>query len=79
MNDKNLISLADRPIEERRRIARMGGIASGVSRRKRASWRRSFRAQMIRENLKDDIEAYVEDFDIDLDSALDDLFGDFDF
>lgn len=34
-NEKNLISLADRTTREQREIAREGGIASGVSRRRR--------------------------------------------
>lgn len=34
-NEKNLISLADRTTSEQREIAREGGIASGVSRRRR--------------------------------------------
>lgn len=35
MNESNLISLADRTTEEQRKIARMGGVASGESRRQR--------------------------------------------
>ncbi len=35
MNESNLVSLADRTTEEQRKIAKMGGIASGESRRKR--------------------------------------------
>ena len=35
----NLVSLADRTTEERREIARAGGIASGEARRRKRSWR----------------------------------------
>lgn len=34
-NEHNLVSLADRPKEERIEIARKGGIASGVERRRK--------------------------------------------
>lgn len=34
INKQNLISLADRTTEEQRQIARAGGVASGVARRK---------------------------------------------
>lgn len=33
-NGKNGIPLGDRPVEERKKIARMGGIASGVAKRR---------------------------------------------
>ena len=36
-NQENLVSLADRTTEEQREIARKGGIASGVSRREKAT------------------------------------------
>ena len=36
-NEENLISLADRTTEEQREIARLGGIASGEARRKKAT------------------------------------------
>lgn len=36
MNDKNLVSMAERTPEERRELARKGGIASGKARRKKA-------------------------------------------
>lgn len=39
MNEENLISLADRTTEEQRKIAKMGGIASGESRRKRKAFK----------------------------------------
>lgn len=42
MNNENLVSLADRPAEERRSIASMGGIASGESRRKRKAFAEAF-------------------------------------
>lgn len=42
MNNENLRSLADRPAEERRAIASMGGIASGESRRERKALREAF-------------------------------------
>ena len=35
----NLVSLADRTTEERREIARAGGIASGEARRRKRTWR----------------------------------------
>jgi hypothetical protein len=39
MNNDNLVSLADRTTDERREIARAGGIASGESRRRRKTIR----------------------------------------
>lgn len=39
MNEKNLVSLADRTTEERREIAIKGGIASGEARRARKTFR----------------------------------------
>lgn len=42
MNNENLRSLADRPAEERRSIASMGGIASGEARRERKALREAF-------------------------------------
>lgn len=42
MNNENLRSLADRPAEERRNIASMGGIASGEARRERKALREAF-------------------------------------
>lgn len=41
MNNENLVNLADRPAEERRSIASMGGIASGQSRRERKAIRQA--------------------------------------
>ena len=38
-NEHNLVSLADRPKEERIEIARKGGIASGVERRRKRDLR----------------------------------------
>lgn len=38
-NPQNLVSLADRTTEERREIARAGGIASGEARRRKRTWR----------------------------------------
>lgn len=49
MNDENLISLADRTTEEQREIARMGGIASGHSRRERKKMREYLEAAMVME------------------------------
>lgn len=37
MNEKNLISIAERTTSEQREIARAGGIASGIARRKKKS------------------------------------------
>lgn len=42
MNNENLRNLADRPAEERRSIASMGGIASGEARRERKALREAF-------------------------------------
>lgn len=39
MNEKNLVSLADRTTEERREIAIKGGIASGEARRARKTFK----------------------------------------
>lgn len=39
MNEKNLVSLADRTTDEVREIARKGGIASGEARRARKTFR----------------------------------------
>lgn len=41
MNNENLRSLADRPADERRSIASMGGIASGEARRERKAIRQA--------------------------------------
>lgn len=38
-NDENLVSLADRTTEEQREIATLGGIASGITRRKKKAMR----------------------------------------
>lgn len=40
-NEKNLISLKDRTEEEKREIARMGGIASGEARKERATMKKT--------------------------------------
>lgn len=42
-NEQNLISLGDRTTEEKREIAIMGGIASGQSRKKNASIKKSLK------------------------------------
>ena len=42
MNNENLVSLADRPAEERKVIASLGGIASGEARRERKALREAF-------------------------------------
>lgn len=38
-SDENLVNLADRPPEERKKIARSGGRKSGEVRRKKREWR----------------------------------------
>lgn len=40
-NEQNLISLKDRTEEEKREIARMGGIASGEARKERATMKKT--------------------------------------
>lgn len=42
MNNENLVSLGDRPAEERKAIASMGGFASGEARRERKALREAF-------------------------------------
>ena len=39
MNEKNLVSLADRTTEEKREIGKKGGIASGKARRERKKFK----------------------------------------
>lgn len=47
MNNENLVSLADRPAEERKTIASMGGIASGAARQRRRSLREADRKSVV--------------------------------
>lgn len=46
MNNENLRSLADRPAEERRSIASMGGTASGTARKERKTLREALVAAL---------------------------------
>ena len=55
MNDSNLIPMNQRSPAERRRIARMGGIKSGESRRARAEKRKKIIEQIYK------IHPYIED------------------
>ena len=54
MNNENLVSLADRPAEERRSIASMGGIASGAARQRRRSLREALIAALECDNYEVD-------------------------
>lgn len=66
---ENLISLADRPLEERREIARMGGLTSGERKRYRAQLRLAMiehlaaldLAQETREEYRRAIRRYVRE------------------
>lgn len=51
MNAENLISLGDRPLEERREIARLGGLARQEQRRKQFALRRALNGMLEAENL----------------------------
>lgn len=51
MNLENLISLGDRPLEERREIARLGGLARQEQRRKQFALRRALNGMLEAENL----------------------------
>lgn len=44
MNNENLVSLADRTMEEKRKIGQMGGIASGKARREKAELKKTLLA-----------------------------------
>lgn len=46
MNEENLVSLADRTIEEQREIARKGGIASGKARREKKLFKEAIEKQL---------------------------------
>jgi hypothetical protein len=50
-NEENLVSLADRTTEEQRKIARMGGIASGKARKERKKFKEDLIAAL--EAMKD--------------------------
>lgn len=49
-NEDNLVSLADRTIEEQRDIARMGGIASGEARRRKRTLKEELLLLLEEEN-----------------------------
>ena len=51
MNLENLISLADRPLEERREIARKGGLARQEQRRKQLALRKALNGMLQAEDL----------------------------
>ena len=51
MNLENLISLADRPIEERREIARLGGLARQEQRRKQFALRKALNGMLQADDL----------------------------
>lgn len=54
MNNENLVSLADRPAEERKTIASLGGIASGAARQRRRSLREALIAALECDNYEVD-------------------------
>lgn len=54
MNNENLRSLADRPAEERKTIASLGGIASGAARQRRRSLREALIAALECDNYEVD-------------------------
>lgn len=58
-NEENLVSLADRTTEEQREIARLGGIASGVARRKKATMLQTLE-QCLNETNKKSGKTYKE-------------------
>ena len=51
-NEENLVSLADRTMEEQREIARQGGIASGIARREKATMLSTLEKLLDEENEK---------------------------
>ena len=58
INEHNLVSLKDRPKEERQEIARLGGVRSGEVRRDKARFRRAFDSYMVQEDFKKTIQGY---------------------
>ena len=57
-NEKNLISLADRPKEERREIARLGGIASGKAKQEKATMKKTL--ELLLEQTNNNGRTYKE-------------------
>lgn len=51
-NEQNLISLGDRTEEEKREIARMGGIASGKARKEKATMKKTLEDLLQEKNEK---------------------------
>ena len=72
-NEKNLVSLADRPPEERRKIARMGGVASGIARREKAKLSRRAKITMAWAVIADAYDEFGDELFGDIDSELDAL------
>ena len=58
INKHNLVSLKDRPKEERQEIARLGGVKSGEVRRDKARFRRALNSYMVQEDFKRTIQGY---------------------
>lgn len=77
MNEKNLIPNSERTPEERKEIARKGGIASGQARSFRAATKRRLREnpELIDSILDELIRRFLEDHDLQALAMLVELAG----
>lgn len=57
-NNNNLISLRDRPKEERQEIARLGGVKSGEVRKQKARFRHTLNSMLVQGDFKKTIQGY---------------------
>lgn len=57
-NNNNLISLRDRPKEERQEIARLGGVKSGEVRKQKARFRHALNSMLVQGDFKKTIQGY---------------------
>lgn len=57
-NEKNLISLSDRPKEERQEIARLGGVKSGEVRKQKARFKHALNSMLVQGDFKNAIQGY---------------------
>ena len=57
-NNNNLISLKDRPKEERQEIARLGGVKSGEVRKQKARFRHALNSMLVQGDFKKTIQGY---------------------
>lgn len=57
-NNNNLISLKDRPKEERQEIARLGGVKSGEVRKQKTRFRHALNSMLVQGDFKKTIQGY---------------------